>query len=464
LTVSAWEVGLGRTADALTELVAHRRGGTTPPLDLDVAITGRAAVLACAGTVLRDLAPRTFLPPPAGWLVPMGLLDRDPLRALGIALMHRPRPALRRSPSELLDAAAPHRGVTAAWAATGREALLADRAWSARATRMLPPDDAWRAVEGIASMVEAVAVLDHDLAAVAKGRADIASVLDAGQGLGLIARRVGDLAADPVDRARDVEAEPRPRRGKRPSFTTPAPLVAQPPDLIAQARRLPALLGSAAELSPAHIRGAAAVGRDLAILAAAAATGADGHDLRAELGAVARHLNAVVSSDHGEFKIRRTGRQHALDLALVDVANRTRAAFATKEAGRLGAADADVLAQLLPVLVERVATQAHTQVAEQRWAVPNRAEGETLAYTFASSTDTVHRPPLLDHLDQARDAARGLRARTKDSRGNPSRLARAGAVHACDQLRDAVRSRGDQPWRMPTPFDLPPESILELGP
>lgn len=449
-----WHTELARTATTLGELLARDRAAEDP-LDVDVAITARAAVLASAGNVLGHLVPRTRQPGPQGRrAVTVRLLERDPLRALGLILQQRPRPELSRSPSELLDPAVSSGGATALWAAAGRHALLADRAWSASAPPHVAAEDAWRAIEQISAIIEAVALLDADIAQAHGGRKDIAAVLAAGQGMELVARRVGDLAAHPATYAelKASPTRPRPDASRIESIHR-----AGAPGLAAQAHRLTALLRTASELAPGHVRGAAAVGRDLAILAAPTATGSDGRDLRAELGDIARNLNAAVTSNHGESTVRRPLRQPALDLAITELGARTRAAFADRTTTVISPAQANALARTLPPLVSCLSAQARAQVAEHRWAVPNRVEGDTLPYTFASATDPAHRPPLFVDLHHARTAARALHERTREAPGDRAWLARITAAGACADLRDAIRSRGPHWPRTADPFE-PPEA------
>lgn len=444
--VNVWDREIAATADALGCLLnPHPRPGR---LDLDVAITARAAVLGCVGTVLGDIAPRTREPFNGRRLEALALVETDPLRALGASLRNRPRLELSRSPSELLDNTASTRGVTAGWATAGRHALLASRAWWAGAPHVLPADQAWQVVGEVAALAEAVGQLDGELATHLDGRADIARVLKAAKGLRLAAGETASLAArgdnasgGRTSSSRAARSNPRPARAKRSAITTSA----AEPNLAAQARRLTALLAGADHLMPGQIRSATNLARDLTVLAAKHTAGPGAEDRRSQLGVLAHHLHAAASTNQGEEALAPASHPR-LNLAVHELRHGAHAALGTAQ-------DPDTITRLtrsIPPLVDVLARQTHAQVVDQRWAMPNRAEGMTLPYAFVSTTDPALSSTLLTELERATAAASQVRGLLAPPSPMPAR------AEAIATLRVDTGRHQDSVPRYRHPIDPPP--------
>jgi hypothetical protein len=88
---------------------------------------------------------------------------------------------------------------------------------------------------------------------------------------------------------------------------------------------------------------------------------------------------------------------------------RSKVTFALASGHGLDANGATKLARRLPALVETLARQTETQVADGRWAIPNRREGDTLPYALASISNPADFPAMLAPLTEARTAAETLR-------------------------------------------------------
>ncbi|MGQ0631519.1 MAG: hypothetical protein ACT4P1_10785 [Sporichthyaceae bacterium] len=444
--MSTWDREIAATAEAFADLLTEpgRR------FDIDVAITARAAVLECVSTVLGDIAPRIRQPVWGGRGGPsLALVVADPLRALDEILRHRPRLELARSPSELLDYSRRPRGSTAAWSSAGRHALLASRAWSTDAPHVLPAERAWQVVSEVAALAEAIGQLDPDLVAQAGSRPDVAHVLTRAGGLRLVAREVATLATRGEHGAPHVgpaladrptmRVHPGPIRGASP--TSVAEL-----DIAAQTRRLTSLLAAANYLTPPHVRGTAAVARDLTVLAGAHAARSGEGDSSQVLAGLAVHLHAAADSHHGEQAIV-GGRNPALELQLRELRQCTRVALAADREP----AGTSRLVRRLPPLVDLLARQAKIQIVEQRWAIPNRAGGARLPYTYASTLDPLRCPPILTHLQSAGSVAAALRA----DQVTPSPMPAAAAI-ACASLRSGFQERERDGRRPQHPAHPPP--------
>lgn len=476
--MSTWQGATRRIAIALADLAAPARDPSatvrSQDIDLDVALTARAAVLAGVSVVVHDLAPagritaeraatdptdaeRLATERPAAARTAgratssrggtgrgafardrddlLALTDRDPVRALGLLLSARGRPELGRRPSELLDAATPGSRPTLRWAAAGRHALLADRIWTA-APRHLNGAHAWEVIGEAAALAELIAILDPDLIRLAAlvGRPEVPSYLDRTAGLRLLAREVRTLAVDPTDNA-------LPATGTHAAIRAREPLSAIAPtdgvSAIRATRRLTMLIRCADTLTPDQVRVLATVGRDLAVLAAAnGATGPGGMDLRRELGEVAIGLNHVVTGRHGEAATVEE-RQPGLEHQIRRLARYTRDAFAGR-APRPQPADATRLAACLPDLVATLADQANAQVAQRRWALPDRNDRPRLYFAVATTADPHRTPRMTIALNNAAEAADVLRLHTAERRAPVSSLAPA-TVTLEMQLHSAMR-------------------------
>lgn len=447
--MTSWDDAIHNAATALADLATapnRRAGWGLGAADLDVAVTGRATVLAGVAVVLSDLAPRSARPDPYGRRDLLAMTDRDPVHALGLVLRNRGRAPASRSPSELLDAAAPGCQATCSWAAAARHALIADRIWTSQ-PRPLDGEHAWHVVGQVAALTELVALLDPALrqAATATDRLDVAAYLDRCAGLRLVAHEVTTLAAPPGKRdtpglgspSRQGIRSPEPRRVLTPT---------DGPTAVAATRRLTVLLRDTTTLAPAQVRALATVGRDLAVLAAANGAASSGgvltrDELRSQLGEVADRLNQIVVHRHGEASL--VGR-HApvLDHQIREIATYTRQAF-TGAASRPDPAEATRLAKRLASLVTALGEQARTQVAARRWAVPDRGEHTHLRYAVASSEPGCT-PRMLNELDQAVAAAQTLGKAAARPRGRDS-----WAVAPTAQTHVSRVARRTDFWRRP---------------
>jgi len=424
--VTPWHAAVCRTAESLAAALACDPG--VP--DVDTALCARAAVLDHVATVLADVVPRTR-GQATRRVVPLTLVETDPLAALGHVLRGRRRPELGRSPSELLDPKRACDPLTGHWAAAGRHALIAGRDWTGHAVGPLDPAAAWHAVGEVAALAQAVAVLDQDLLAAAGGRTDVAAVIASTAGLRLAARETITLAAP----------DGPPRAGGSPPARPDATAINEalaarsdrPSTLPKEVRRLTHLLDQAPELTPHHIRAGALVTRDLCVLAARDAVSFTGADLRQELGDLARCLHAAARHDRGEFALNPV-RARVLEFQLRDLRATTKLAFANGQG--FGPEESTALARRLPDVVEILADKTRAQIDNARWALPDRTEAAELPYTFASSTEPAHTPPSLGALSQAAAAAGALREKAAP----PSRPApEASAVHALSAARPSIR-------------------------
>lgn len=394
-----WQAATVRTANALAELLDADQVN----VDLGVAITARAAVLDHVANVLGDIVPRTNTRHATGHLsaAPVALIENDPLEGLGRVLHSRARPALDRAPSELLDVHQTVDAVTEQWVEVGRFALAAGQAWSASRWRPLDDKGAWHAVGEVACLAEAVARIDRRLMVAAEARPDLQAVIASTAGLRIAAHEV--VALTGADEAR---AAAPPRRDGTAIADALARRSGRERSISQDIRRLTALLGRAEELTPEQLRTCAAVTRDLAILAAGEAVDRAGAKLRPELGDIARALHDASRLSRGEFAINPV-EQRVLMLQLRDLRATTTLAFATRTAP--GQEEATRIARRLPDVVDLLAEKARVQIEGARWAMPDRREDAKLPYSFASGTDPVLRPPMLDGLAQACDAVVALR-------------------------------------------------------
>jgi hypothetical protein len=458
--VTSWDESIHHTAAALAELMTDRgdHGHRQVAFDLDVAVTARAAVLAGIANVLRDLAPRTMHGAPQGRRpVLLAMAEVDPLRALGQVLRGRARPALDRSPSELLDGSRPVGPTTELWASAGRHALIADQIWSA-VPRHLEGEHAWHVVSQIASLAVAIAVLDTELAAAAAGhRPDVTAVLATTTGLRLAARETRTLTVRPGHGTVASGAPPRPIIAGPAALTVVSPATAA--DLPRAAHRLTTILRATDVLTPRQVRATATVARDLCIIAAASATDSHGQDLRQELGGIARPLHAVAIGNDGESCLVPTAAP-ALELQLRELRLCTRSSQANRDAAP-EPADATRLAQRIPTLVEALATRTEAQLTDRRWAVPERTERTTLPHAVADVGDPDRRPALVPQLRDAATATAALRERTGVPALRPAELARGFAGAASEMLNrgthrsDADRARAPHPANPPARGPIP---------
>lgn len=399
-----WQRDISLTAHALASLLA--RGPAD--VDLDVAITARAAVLEHVAVVLGDLAPRTRQPRATngGRDVPLALVESDPIRALGLVLRRRARPDVERSPSELFDIRRTVDPATADWIAVGHRALLAARSWAGPTVGNLEPATAWHALAEIAALAEAIAVLDRDLRAAAGERTDVHPLLASTSGLRLAAREVLAVAAP--------DEPPRPGPAELAVASQPvispaegiATRNARTSTLAKDARRLTVLLDESSELSPHHIRACAQVARNLCVLAGRSATSFTGADLRQELGEIARALHRVLIRDRGEFAVNPVT-VPALEFQLRDLHASTKLAFAGGVA--LEPAEANRVARRIPDLVEILGERTDLQINRGNWMLPDRRDGERLPYAFVERSDPDLTPPMLDQLAAAATGAGVLR-------------------------------------------------------
>ncbi|MBA3741495.1 hypothetical protein [Sporichthya sp.] len=405
--MTAWDEVVLRSAVSLAALAGRGpRSGDPAAMDVEVAVTARAAVLAGAAVVLRDLAPAGGDRLPHGQRDLLALTERHPVRALGILLQDRGRPRVSRAPSDLLDAAAPGSAATRQWAAVGRDALVADRIWSA-VPRQPEGDQAWHAVRQVAALTELVAALDPVLAgaAAAASRSDVVAYLDRTAGLRLVAREVRSLADAPTGAGQSQAVRaltiggPESRRVITPTDGQSA---------AAALRRLTTQIKAADELAPNHVRVVATLGRDLSILAAkAGAIEPSGRPLRDDLGGLAVTLNQVVAGRHGEAMLVEC-RAPALEHQIRELSCYTRAALGGR--APLPAVDeASRLAGRLPRLLTALADKAREQVELRHWAIPDRSQQSHLRHTVATTQDPDRTPRMLTQLDRAVVAAETLR-------------------------------------------------------
>ncbi|MGQ0843067.1 MAG: hypothetical protein ACT4QF_02920 [Sporichthyaceae bacterium] len=254
--MTPWNAAILHTANALTVLLSEPPGR----VDLDVAVTARAAVLDHVSTVLADLVPRTRTrhARPLGRAVPVSLIEADPLDGLGRVLHGRLRPLLDKAPSELLDTRRRVDPATALWVDAGRHALVATREWSRLAAGVGEPERTWQIVGEVSALLEAVAVLDRDLVAQAGEGHWVRQVVESTAGVGIAAREVLALAGQ------DCAARPEAPSNDAAAITAAlAGSAGRPATLSKDVRRLTVLLDQTPTLAPHHVRACARVGRGL---------------------------------------------------------------------------------------------------------------------------------------------------------------------------------------------------------
>ena len=395
-------------------------------VDIEVAVTARAAVLAGAAAVLRDLLPS--VPQLRGSdLDLLAMAERDPIRAFGVVLHNRGRPQVSRPPSELLDAALGGSPASCRWAGAGREALQADRIWSAL-MQPLEDDQAWHALAQVAAIAELIGTLDPALTRLATqaSRPDLVAYLDRSAGLRIAAREVRALTAASGEGRAAVNPRvgvggPGPRRIVVPTDGHTANVAL---------RRLTVLVKDTPTLGPQQVRSIATLGRDLTILAATAgATTGSGEPGREHLGALATELQRVVAGRHGEATlIEHSGR--ALEHQVRELARYTRAALADR-APRPAAEEASRLVSRLPRLLTILGHRAWEQVERRDWAIPDRSERSHLHYAIATAHNPDRAPRMLLQLDRAIAAAQELRVPPSQQVGAAiSAAAVAGHAHS----------------------------------
>lgn len=398
-----WQLAVARAGDALVAAHACEQAG----IDLDVAITARAALLEHVATVLDDVVerPRMRGTGALGPQVPVGLLETDPIDALARVLRGRSRLILDRAPSELLDVGRAANAATAVWVEVGKQALIAARAWDHRGPAVLSGEQAWHTVGEVAALASAISVLDRDLSHLAADRADVATVLKSTAGLSIAAREVCAIAA-PTTVAGGSTVTPPVTRSPADVGDALAARACRASTIERELRRLTSLLDRAAELTPHHVRAGVEIARDLSVFAAGGATGPSGDPVRAELADLARALHATCRSKLSEFAINPV-RPRVLELQFRDLRSKVKLALASGHG--LDADGATTLARRLPALVETLARQAEIQVSNGRWAIPNCREGDTLPYALASINNPAHIPAMLGPLTEARTTAETLR-------------------------------------------------------
>lgn len=407
--MNAWGNETTRAALALLALLRSEPSR----LDVEVALTARAAVLDSVALVLGDLVPRTReaktrIRPH----VPLHLLERDPVGALAAVLHRRVAPSFDRSPSQLLEAAHPTGSTTDLWAAAGRQALIAGRAWRGPEVRPIGGEEAWWSVAQVSALAEAVAVLDMDVTKACADRPHATRIIDATAGLRFAARATLDLAQQGERTLASVESEGRPPTRPTPDRALRAAGVDTSGSNVPRlAGRLASTLELNPELTPRHVRLTARVMRDLCILTARSAVDPTGANLRAELGDVARALHGVAREDRGERPLGPVSCR-AFELALHDLHGAVVKAVTARTT--FDPEDATRLARRLPGLVDGLARCTRAEIEGGRWATPDRRHGPHLLYAIASTTVPAKKPRILGHIEEAEAAARTLADRLPD--------------------------------------------------
>jgi hypothetical protein len=396
--MNSWNAAVVRTARALASLLTEPTG----PVDLDVAVTARAAVLDHVSTVLADVRPHTLARDagPHRLPVPITLIESDPLERLDRTLRGRARPQLDRAPSELLDVARPTDPSTAHWIDAGRYAVVATRDWCTPGLGALDGSRAWQVVAEVAALAEAIAVLDRDLHIRAIARPELQRVIESSSGLRVAARELVSIAT--------MGENSPPPKAQHDATAMKAALAARSrtaPTISTDVRRLTHLLAETSVLTPHHVRACARVGRNLAILAAADPINRTGCDLREDLGAVARGLHSAAIGDRGEFALNPI-ELRAFELQLRHVHASTKLALVA--GAGLGPEESTRLARRIPVLVEVLTQKANAEISGARWALRDRREGVRFPYALASVDDEVHRPGVMNGLEDAAGAAAAL--------------------------------------------------------
>ncbi len=239
----SWLVCTDAAARDLARLLT--RGEEVSEGDLDVALTGRAAVLDLVGAVHEGLTGAGG----HGHSPRAGDLDAHPARLMGHLLAQQPRPPGTRALSDAL--AHPAATATGAlWAGVAGHAVVAGHDWAGSNPSSRPTGaQAWTAVTANAALAEAVTLLDPVLAAsaAAAGRPLLAEQLTEAAWSGL---------AGAAGAVREVAG-----RGLRPPLldVVPAPSntlvpVRQLSDLPAAVDRLGHLLATSRSLGPVDVQ------------------------------------------------------------------------------------------------------------------------------------------------------------------------------------------------------------------
>jgi hypothetical protein len=192
---------LERSVRALTQLAAAGTSSLTRD-ELDIALSGRRAVIGLMSTVLDDVLGLPRIDGP----VTLANVALHPVLGLSGALRQYPIP-----PTALGPLAAfmqePQTTAGRAWRDLARHATLAQDHWTTGQPRDLDHTAAWTAVADVAAMASLLSEVDTDLLRTVKtltGRTDTVLELErtTETGLGMIAREVARLAdAGPLNDA-----------------------------------------------------------------------------------------------------------------------------------------------------------------------------------------------------------------------------------------------------------------------
>jgi hypothetical protein len=371
-----------RLASAARELV--REGGQVPAVDIPAALVGHCSVAALLCQVDRDIG-----------------MPRWEVRELGKLLARQPR-MIDQPLSAVLDAAAAGRAGHL-WREVARAATVAHHDWRQSLPVSRPfGKTSWSEVSDVASLAEALACLDGDLAdsLLGAGRWSDAQRFAIDQPALLSAARSVRLltASGPLPRARELEAAPAGRV-----------LVGLTPTSLPQAvRRLSALLIGTGDIAPLHIELISRAAAET-VLAAASSLGqaraCPPTDVLREhascLAAVGGLSGRIVALQAGDGRPLEQASQIHLVLANLQ-----------KHGGLLPVPEARVLVHTIPALTRALTSAAEWQIRTKQWLLPE-AKKRQLQWSPCTSEDDE--PAMLHQL---RAACRHAQALDQDAHRN----------------------------------------------
>jgi hypothetical protein len=393
--------------------------------EIDIALSGRRAVIQLLSTVLDDV---TGLSPPSS---PMTLESAavHPVLGLSGALRHYPSPPTAMGPLSAFMQE-PQTPSGRAWRDLARHAALAHDVWSRGVPEQIDPTAAWSAVADVAGLASLLADVDGDLLRTIKartGRSDTVIELEpiATSGLGMIAREVARLAeAGPLN-----DAGP----DRRPPADRPQILqVSEPHELVAAIRQVGVLVRDAQRNSPEQVR-RVVVGHVRTCKALAEVLNGVGDEHEAAAAMLREHAAKLATSIEREWPIasvergdKRAQRQVTGVLFAIDAAERSDLTAAVEPKTLLAAIAAttrDVAAAVRRYLMHG---QWLTPISDA-YPVRSRTWERYVGWQRVSSATPL--PRQVTRLFDARDHAAALSPPEEPASAPPGRLSPGAAVN-----------------------------------
>ena len=422
-------------------------GGEVPKGDLDAALHARRAVLDLATVVHRGLT----VTAPDSAPVTATDAEAEAVRAVWRLLGHQPRPVPARAVTDVL-AYSPASPAGGKWHDVARHAVLATHHWQSSDHATWPAArQGWTAVARTAALVEAVSLLDADLARAAgtAGRHDDAEALARARWSGLAGAcaTVRDLTGrEPLAPLGDVA--PTPRR----ALVAVRTLADLPP----AATRLAHLLATTASLHPAdvqliaHAQARTSAGAARLLLQRTPHPAPRGHVDVAE--ALTGHAGALASAGSRPGRAESVHPSDPRPLAQATAIARylaTAGPDATTGPATPGRDAAAVLAYASAAAGATLALEraARGQMSAGQWLVPAGEDSPSTLVWIRPDRFTLD-PPLLDALARASHSARVLAAAAPSAPNAAASTATAVAMQGMpgvQALAAALTGRGARP-------------------